>query len=228
MSRRVFRVAALVAALAASGAAAACPPMSAYRVTGVSADQVPIASALEMLFGGTAWTGVVNGQADDVRVSFRGVSGPLDQVLTKVLEGAGRASPASISSVSDTNRCITTVTVQQPVVAQAALPVAAAQDATPVPAAPARRGDVLAAGSNVSEAMAAYVERNGWTLRWLIDEDYVLDADLPIPAMDLIDGVTYVIRAYQAQGGMRGVSPRFARGNNVVVIEQMSVRETQR
>lgn len=226
MSRRVLRVAAVAAALAASGAVAACPPMSAYRVTGVSADQVPISSALEMLFGGTAWSGVVNGQADDVRVSFRGVSGPLDQVLTKVLEGAGRASPASISSVSDINRCITTVTVQQPIVAQAP---GASVAATEAPAAPAaRRGDVLPAGSNVSEAMSAYVERNGWSLRWLIEEDYVLDADLPIPAMDLIDGVTYVIRAYQAQGGMRGVSPRFARGNNVVVIEHMSVRETQR
>lgn len=92
----------------------------------------------------------------------------------------------------------------------------------------AERPDVLRAGTPLSEALKGYVERRGWQLRWLIDADYVLDVDLPIPSMEMIDGVTWVVRAYQAQGGMQGVVPRFAKGNNVVVIEQMDVREETR
>ncbi|OGU24398.1 MAG: hypothetical protein A2580_08650 [Hydrogenophilales bacterium RIFOXYD1_FULL_62_11] len=85
---------------------------------------------------------------------------------------------------------------------------------------------VLPAGSRLSTALERYVRDRGWALRWNIEEDYVLDVNLPIPTSELIDGVTWVVHAYQSQGGMLGVVPRFARGNNVVVIEKMDVRES--
>lgn len=91
---------------------------------------------------------------------------------------------------------------------------------------PAQQQSVLPAGSRLSQALEAYVRERGWQLRWLIDEDYVLDAVLPIPAgSDPIHGVTWVVNTYQSQGGMLGVVPRFARGNQVVVIEKMDVRD---
>ena len=83
----------------------------------------------------------------------------------------------------------------------------------------------LSAGSRLSVALEQYLRQRGWELRWLIDEDYVLDVDFPVPATELIEGVTWVVHSYQSQGGMRGVVPRFARGNKVVVIEKMDVRE---
>ncbi|MCU1136907.1 MULTISPECIES: toxin co-regulated pilus biosynthesis Q family protein [Stenotrophomonas] len=87
------------------------------------------------------------------------------------------------------------------------------------------RSSMLPAGSRLSVALERYVRERGWDLRWQIDEDYVLDANLPIPAADLIESVTWVVHAYQSQGGMYGVVPRFARSNRVVVIEKMDVRD---
>lgn len=84
----------------------------------------------------------------------------------------------------------------------------------------------LPPGQNLSEALERYVRERGWSLRWNIGEDYVLDASLPIPSSDLIEGVTWVVNTYQSQGGMLGVVPRFARSNRVVVIEKMDVRDS--
>lgn len=83
----------------------------------------------------------------------------------------------------------------------------------------------LQPGQNLSEALERYVRDRGWSLRWNIGEDYALDASLPIPSSDLIEGVTWVVNTYQSQGGMLGVVPRFARSNRVVVIEKMDVRD---
>ncbi len=83
----------------------------------------------------------------------------------------------------------------------------------------------LQPGQNLSEALERYVRERGWSLRWNIGEDYVLDASLPIPSTDLIESVTWVVNTYQSQGGMLGVVPRFARSNRVVVIEKMDVRD---
>lgn len=88
-----------------------------------------------------------------------------------------------------------------------------------------RKPFVLKAGKQLSAALQSYVQSRGWQLRWRIDADYMIDVDIPVPALDLIDGVTWVVRVYQSQDGMQGVVPRFARGNKVVVIEMMDVRE---
>lgn len=87
------------------------------------------------------------------------------------------------------------------------------------------RSSMLPAGTRLSVALDRFVRERGWDLRWQIDEDYVLDANLPIPTADLIESVTWVVHAYQSQGGMYGVVPRFARSNRVVVIEKMDVRD---
>lgn len=227
--------------LAPASAFAACPPMSAYSVNGVSADAQPLSEAVAMLFAGTAWKPDITGPASSVRVTFRGVSGPLDQVFAKVIDQAGRASDAPVSAVSDPTRCVATVAIR-PLAPAPTLPAGAAATGSPMGASvsgfpvpptspvavapiPDVRPDVLRAGMNLSDALKGYVEKRGWKMRWLIDQDYVLDVDLPVPSMNLIDGVTWVVRAYQAQGGMEGVVPRFAKGNSVVVIEKMDVRE---
>lgn len=232
MTRRA-EIALLVGLMGACGTAVAspaCPPLSAYRVTNVSAENVRIGTAMEMLVSGTTWSSNVAGSDDHVTVSFRGVSGPLDQVLSKVVEAAGQASVSPVSMVTDTTRCIATVTVMAPPSAAAA-PAEADDGAVampapaPAPAAPQYSAETLRAGSTLSEALTDYAGRKGWTLRWQLEDDYILDVDVPIPPMSLIDGVTYVVRAYQAQGGLNGVVPRFARSNKVVVIEKMNVRE---
>jgi len=98
-------------------------------------------------------------------------------------------------------------------------------DAPATAAAPADSGYTLPSGVLLSDALNTYVKRFGWTLKWSIHDDYRLDAPVPIPAMDVVDGVSYVVKAYQAQGGMKGVVPRFAKPNRVVVVEMMSVQE---
>ena len=223
MTRRAYftLLVGLVGACGSAYANASCPPLSAYRVTNVSAENVRIGVAMDMLVSGTTWSPNIVGSDDDVTVSFRGVSGPLDQVLSKVVEAAGQASTAAVSMVTDPVRCIATVNVAPPVAPAA--PVGALAEVAPV--AHRYQSESLPAGGTLSEALTSYAERKGWTLRWQLDDDYMLDVDIPIPPMDLIDGVTYVVRAYQAQGGLNGVVPRFARSNKVVVIEKMNVRE---
>lgn len=102
------------------------------------------------------------------------------------------------------------------------------EQASPIVAPPApvhQTITTIPAGSRLSDALEVFITSRGWSLRWLIDEDYMLDADLPIPGADVIDAVTWVVQTYQRQGGMRGVVPRFARGNRVVAIEKMDVRD---
>lgn len=93
-------------------------------------------------------------------------------------------------------------------------------------AAPARApmSTMLPSGSRLSTALERFVRERGWDLRWQIEEDYMLDANLPIPSGDVIEAVTWVVNTYQSQGGMPGVVPRFARSNQIVVVEKMDVR----
>lgn len=104
----------------------------------------------------------------------------------------------------------------------------AGSGATAVAVVPQRwASTTIPAGSRLSEALETFVRTRGWSMRWLIEEDYMLDADLPIPPMDVIDAVTWVVQTYQRQGGLNGVVPRFARGNQVVAIQKMDVREVE-
>jgi hypothetical protein len=83
---------------------------------------------------------------------------------------------------------------------------------------------VIPAGTMLSKGLADYVKRFGWSIRWNIKEDYLLDAPFPIPAGGVTSGITYVMRAYQSQGGLLGNVPMFATPNRVVVIEPTSTR----
>lgn len=217
MIRSTLALAALLASPLA--AAQSCPPMSVYTVSGVNAENLPVEDAVKILFSGTAWKANVDAAAGSVRLSYRGVSGPLDQVFSKAIEQAGRASGTPISAVSDPSRCLVTITAIAPVVGT----VAGFPAAPAAPLAPSS----LPAGMSLSDALSRYIVANGWSLRWLIDEDYVLDAEVPLPAGDFIQAVTWVVQTYQRQGGLEGVVPRFAKGNRVVVIEQMNVRESE-
>ena len=85
----------------------------------------------------------------------------------------------------------------------------------------------IPAGVRLSEGLERFVMSRGWTLRWLIEEDYMLDSELPIPGMDVIDAVTWVVQTYQRRGGMQSAVPHFHKGNNVIAIQAMGVRDAQ-
>lgn len=111
--------------------------------------------------------------------------------------------------------------------APVAAPVAGALPPPPVLQQPQMAVTTIPAGTRLSEGLELFVSSRGWSLRWLIEEDYMLDADLPIPGTNVIDAVTWVVQTYQRQGGMRGVVPMFARGNRVVAIQNMDVRDNE-
>ena len=223
MRERMILAALLGLPLAAQ--AADCPPLSVYEAAGVTTPSVPLAEAMQTLLAGTAWKADVGEGASNLRVTLRAVSGPLDMVVQRVVSQAGAASLHPVSSTADTSRCVVTVDVRRPQASERSLlpsiereAVAASPLARPVPTR-------LAAGKMLSKALEEYVYSQGWTLRWNIDADYMLDVDLPLPeGKPLIDTVTWVVKTYQAQGGMAGVVPRFAKSNRVVVIEEMDVR----
>lgn len=87
------------------------------------------------------------------------------------------------------------------------------------PAAVASSTYVIPAGTMLSDGLAQYVKRFGWSMRWNVPEDYRLDAALPIPMDTVTDGVGYVMRAYQAQGGLVNDVSVFSTPNKVVVIK---------
>jgi len=185
-----------------------CQPLGAYHVTGISANELPVQQAIGILFTGTPWSVNIAGSLPSVSLSYSGVSGPLDQVLARAIEQTGQSLSLPLIAVSDPSRCIVTIS----------LPVTTPGEG--------RYGGVLPAGEALSVALEQYAEQQGWKLRWNIDEDYVLDVDLPLPADGIVNTITWVVNTYQSQGGLAGVAPRFAQGNNVVVIEHMNVRES--
>ncbi|HEU0197448.1 MAG TPA: hypothetical protein VFQ88_09580 [Nevskiaceae bacterium] len=78
----------------------------------------------------------------------------------------------------------------------------------------------LQTGQTLSHALSAYVASKGWSLKWRITgSDFMLTAPLPIPAGDnVIQGVTYVLHAYQALGALLNVVPLFSTANNVAAL----------
>jgi hypothetical protein len=110
-----------------------------------------------------------------------------------------------------------------PVVSTTTHPLSAPISA--VPAADPAGGYVIPAGTMLSAGLSKYVQALGWTMKWNITDDYMLDEPLPIPAGSVIDGVSFVVRTYQSQGGLMGDIPLFAKPNHVVVIQPASVRE---
>jgi len=185
-----------------------CQPLGAYHVTGISANDLPVQQAIGLLFTGTPWSVNIAGSLPSVSLSYSGVSGPLDQVLARAIEQTGQSLSLPLVAVSDPTRCLVTIS----------LPVTTPGEG--------RYGGVLPAGESLSAALEQYAEQQGWTLRWNIEDDYVLDVDLPLPADSIVNTITWVVNTYQSQGGLAGVAPRFAQGNKVVVIEHMNVRES--
>jgi hypothetical protein len=258
MSINMTKIALSALALSMSGTAlGSCPPLTAYRVQGVSAKNATPAEAIGLLLAGTPWKADVDAGLN-APINLRSVSGPLDRVLERLIDGLD--SSGQITMLQDSSGCVVRVALRQPpapVPAAPAEPAAAAAAPTPLPdvpldpagamaervievdpfadttglgneSAPAPRSHVLPAGKSLSEALEEYVADRGWTIRWMLEEDYILDVDVPVPPLDVIDGVTWVVTAYQQQGGLRGVTPRFATPNKVVVIEAMNIREDVR
>jgi hypothetical protein len=139
------------------------------------------------------------------------------------------AAEAQVPTSAITRAASTTVTSSPlPTAAPSAQPDAA-EAGEPTAAAPKPKKSIttIPAGTRLSTGLEAFVKSHGWSIRWLIDEDYMLDADLPVPADDVIEGVTFVVQTYQKQGGMQGVVPLFAKGNQVVAIQKMDVRDVE-
>lgn len=255
MKKHMKTIAFSALALAISGPAlASCPPLTAYRVQGVSAKNATPAEAIGLLLASTPWKADVDA-ALSAPINLRSVSGPLDRVLERLVDGLD--ATGQITMLQDSASCVIRVALRAPSPVPPAAPVAAAVPEASTPdlplertqpmaervieldpfaettglgneSAPAPRSHVLKAGMSLSEAMEEYVAERGWSIRWMLKEDYLLDADVPVPPLDVIDGVTWVVTAYQQQGGLRGVTPRFATPNKVVVIEAMNVREDVR
>lgn len=215
-----------------------CVALNAHRVESLSARNVSPKDALSMVLAGTQWKLEIDPTITEP-VTFRGVSGPADLIIERLTDQFD--TTGTLVLMQDRAAC--TLRLRRPAPPPPPVPVAvptpgpstpatqtpspANEPVVPVDVRPAHRSATLSKGKRLSEALEAYIVERGWTMRWLIDEDYVLDADVPVPALDVIDGVTWVVEAYQAQGGLRGAAPRFARGNKVVVIEPMTVREVK-
>ncbi len=93
------------------------------------------------------------------------------------------------------------------------------------PPAPGASIYVIPSGTMLSQGLTNYVKRFGWSMRWNVKDDYMLDAPLPIPAGSVSKGVTFVVHTYQMQGGLLGDTPLFATPNRVVVIQPAAIRE---
>lgn len=222
---------AVAGALPATAAPPRCPDLENYDVSNISVRGGTLDRIVNRVLDGTAWKAEFKGPATDIRLSVIGVSGPMDLVLDRVIRRAGEAEVVeSVSSVVDRATCTVTVSVttKRPTpsvlveapAAEAFAAVTAAAAAAPLrEPTPAERTHVLPGGSKLSDALSKYVEAHGWTLRWRIEEDFLIDTDIPIPEGDVVNGVLHVVRAYQAAGAMKTVRPRFAAPNKVVVIE---------
>lgn len=218
---------AALAAAAASSVDARCPDLSRYSVSNITLRNGTLDVAVERMLRQTAWKAEFAGPATDIRLSLVGVGGPMNTVLEKVIKRAGESDAVeSISSVIDRDTC----TVRIEVVASRPTPSVLVEEAAPLVAeaiaqeavrdpGPGERHHVLPGGMRLSEALSKYVETHGWSLRWRIADDFIIDTDIPVPPSGVVEGVTNVIRAYQSAGAMSSVRPRFAGPNKVVVIE---------
>lgn len=229
MRNATIYAALLLAGLASSAHAAppSCPDMGRFDVSNISFRGGSLDIAVQRLLRGTPWRAEFDGPATDIRITMIGVGGPMDMILERMIERAGEApNVASASAVVDREGCVVrvSITTHRPtpsVLVEA--PAVAAQEAITAalddPLGPGEQSHTLPSGTKLSVALRSYVEAFGWTLRWRIEDDFLIDADIPIPEGDVVDGVLHVIRAYQAAGAMRTVRPRFAEPNRVVVIE---------
>lgn len=86
---------------------------------------------------------------------------------------------------------------------------------------------VIPSGVLLSQGLTDYAKRFGWSVRWLVADDYRVDVPLPIPPGSLASGVTYVVRTYQSQGGLLGDFPRLAEPNKTIVMQPVTAKETR-
>lgn len=242
MNTRMMWVLGMLVVLASPRAQAGdgCQELARYSVAGISVTEQPLSAVIRAVAAQTPWQVEVPSLANESYLSLRNVSGPLDKVLDKLVERGG--SGVSYTAFPTDCRIVVTGPVSPAPAYEPTGPTEADRSlgqlaATPSPevVAPVEASgrhvvpsaDVLPAGRRLSEALQGYVVTRGWQLRWMVEEDYVIDVEIPIPAMDVIDGVTFVVQTYQSHGGLQGAVPRFARSNSVVVIEKMGVRDAQ-
>lgn len=246
MRNHTKAMAAALAAIMGAPAYAACPPLANYSVSNVNADNVLLQEAVDAIFDSTAWHGTVVAEDNAVRVTLRDVSGPLDLVLDKLVKQARDASGTTITMRRDGNTCQVKLDVvalapapvsvpnlqlagpAMPVIADSQLATASATADHPpatasvhgIPVTLPREVARLESGKFLSAALAAYAEQEGWKVRWLIPNDYMLDVDVLLPKRSFQENVVWLVETYQMQGGLLGIRPRFT-SNRVFVMEPM-------
>lgn len=222
-----YTILSIALAVASPTAMAACPALSVYDVSNIQVDNVPFGEAVSTLLDGTAWTSNVSDEANKVRVSFRNVSGPLDQVLDKLISQSRTTAGAQLGVLRDAANC--TVSVSAKLTPERPTAIEPAAKAVP----PAATGsnhdsssalqpqDVLQRGKPISEALSAFAQSKGWQVRWNVEDDFMVDVEIPVPrGYSVTQAVTWVIETYQMSGALRGVEPIF-HTNSVVSIQKM-------
>lgn len=254
MTKWQMYVAAATLFLAATSVAnAACPPLSVYRVAGVTLADGTLDQAAKLLLADTAWRLEASPDASKLHVSLHDVGGPLDKVFAATLHEAGGTSGYALSSTQDSEQCVLHVNVTALAQPPSAVPVAnrapvaspahfepavttavrpmtsfAIHDTAAPPVDPSQTPYTIPAGVMLSRGLADYVKRFGWTLVWTITDDYRMNEPFPIPAGTLRDGMTYVFNAYQSQHGLLGSIPDFHSPNKTVVVEPVTAAQETR
>lgn len=113
MKKWIVAATVLAAPVAAANAAADCPPLHGYRVMNITLTNGTMQHALNLLLAGTPWHGAVQG-IDDLALSFRAVSGPLDAVLRETAQRAGTGAANGVNMSIDAARCLVTVAIAAP------------------------------------------------------------------------------------------------------------------
>lgn len=147
----------------------------------------------------------VNVRFSPSQIATTVIARPLDPTApTHPAPAEGNAPTVSAGGAGDGDVVTTAATAPTP-----SEPTPPAPPAPPAPV-------ILAAGQTLSVALTQFVASQGWTLQWGLDYDHFIEADIPLPTGDWQSAVRFLVEAYQAQGGLIGVAPRFATTNRIV------------
>lgn len=147
-------------------------------------------------------------------VTENDLRGKFDQPIERQVITAAEATAARLAHERST-------AVSAPATVAAAAGVSVQPHANQPPITPADQSSFLPAGGKLSDELRSYVKSMGWNdLKWKIDIDYHIDNPIPMNG-DMFTAITNLVKTYQSQGGLQGVTPMFAAGNRVVVIQKM-------
>lgn len=231
-----------------------CPSLGNYRVMSFSAHDLPLKIVAEKLLEDTAWKLVADGGDGpnvSLRNVSGAVDGIINRTVSTAASQSDWGVIAKVDagvcaiklSLTPPRQASEQIAVASPAPLSAAPATAAAPAAATGSVSEATKNfDQLLSGSAVSPqpsltpvvrltsgkmlsaALADALESRGWQLRWNIEDDYLIDVDIPVPSKSVQGMIEYVFTTYQSQGGLMGSMPRFASANRVVVVEPMKVR----